>query len=199
MHWFDPQTWPRGPTYALAAIVACFELAVLARALSPDTHPVYHAYFIARTTTCLDKEIPETYRLGETISFLPDGAKAAAAIRVCGWTNPVGNGTHSKGESSRLRVALEEQHSDLDLTLHLVASKPQTVRVTANGTDIGKISVPGGDRQLAARFRVPKELARRGKSLEIELYYPDGILPNLRASNVHKRAIHLLSFRLEPA
>jgi hypothetical protein len=33
--------------------------------------------------------------------------------------------------------------------------------------------------------------------LEIELSYPDAILPNPRTSDVYKQAIRLVSFRLE--
>ena len=172
---------------------------VLYRALNPDVHPTYRAYFIDKTTTCLDKDIPETYSLGETVSFLPDGRREAAAIRVCGWSNPVGNGTHSIGESSRLRVRLDGEPRELELTLKLTSTKPQTVQVSANGAPVGQMSLPGSDAGFEGSFRIREEVVGPRTSLDVELSYPDAIPPGPRASEIYKRAVRLLSFRLSPA
>jgi hypothetical protein len=196
---YRPQNWPLPVTYGLAAAVAGFELFVLALALSPNVDPNYRAYFIDRTTTCLDKPIPATYLLGSTVSFLPDGKSAAEQIRVCGWTNPVGNGTHSMGTSSRLRVRLDVPPDNLRLVVEFTSSGPQRVTVSANGTAIGSVSLPGSDKVVLSRFPIARQLATMEKALDIEFAYPDAFLPNQRTSDVHSRAVRLLSFKLETA
>ena len=56
--------------YGFAAALALAQLVVLWLALHPVVAPDYAAYFLDRTTTCLNQQlVPGTYVLGETVSF----------------------------------------------------------------------------------------------------------------------------------
>ncbi|RVD45878.1 hypothetical protein EN741_03515, partial [Mesorhizobium sp. M4B.F.Ca.ET.019.03.1.1] len=70
--------------YGLAAALALSELAILTLALNPDVNGDYRAYYIDRTTTCLNRDAIGSYTPGRTISFRSDGARQTAAMRVCG-------------------------------------------------------------------------------------------------------------------
>ena len=42
--------------YALVALLAGGEVAILGLALNPQVHPDYRAFYIAETTTCLNRD-----------------------------------------------------------------------------------------------------------------------------------------------
>ena len=98
----------RTGTYVLAGLIALFEFAVFWLMLNPDVPPDYRAYYIEKTTTCLNQPVAGTYSLGTTIDFTPDGREAAKLLRVCGWEGPTGDGNHAVGTSARLRFVYAE-------------------------------------------------------------------------------------------
>jgi hypothetical protein len=111
----------------------------------------------------------------------------------------VGNGTHSIGQSSRLRVKFDKPPNDLAVFVKFTSSRPQRVVLSANGRVIGHMSLPGSEVEVEARFLVSREVAGLQESLEIEFEYPDAFLPNPRTSDTHRRAVRLLEFRVEPS
>lgn len=200
MPWYDAAnglTPLRAVAYAGAAALALGELAVLALALSPDVDAAYRAYYLDRTTTCLDRNVSGDYALGATVSFRPDGAEAMKDIRVCGLDGPVDDGTHSVGRSSRLRIVAT---SAAPLTLRLTfdragaaAGTTQRVRVVADGATAGE-AVAESDAAVTAEFALAPVLAD-GRA-EITLEYPDAVKPTPLTSETRLRAIRLLSFQL---
>lgn len=187
--------------YALTALVALAELAVFALALTPDVHPVYRAFFIDKTTTCLEKPVSGAYAPGTTLSFRPDGGKAAEAIKLCGWSGPVGDGTHSIGTSSRFRIALPPDAGALGLTLAMTTGRvaPQRVVVSANGVTLGEMTVDSPAVPTQATFELPAAVVAASATLDIAFGYPDAFLPGPRANEIYSRAVKLLTFRLAPA
>jgi hypothetical protein len=187
----------RAAAYAGAAALALGELAVLALALSPQVDATYRAYYIDRTTTCLDRRVSGDYALGETVSFRSDGAEAMKEIRVCGLDGPVDDGTHSVGTSSRLRVnARSAAPLVLRLTMNrakAAAAATQHVRVVVDGAPAGEITLDS-DADQAAEFALPAVLA--DGTAEITLEYADAVKPTPLASETRLRAIRLLSFQL---
>ncbi len=187
--------------YGLAGALALGELVIFARALSPDVPADYRAYFVDRTTTCRDQPVAGDYALGETVSFRPDGKAASLSIRVCGWDGPAGDGTHSVGDTSMIRVRRPEATA-LELTLSMVGIiRPPGVRqrvlISLNGIQAGVVELTDGE-ERAHTLRVP-EAAMAGDMLTIELRYPDAHLPAPRITETQKRAIKLTAFRLAPA
>ncbi|TIU31510.1 MAG: hypothetical protein E5W38_15750, partial [Mesorhizobium sp.] len=110
MPWSEPTRSAIPPLtlagYALAGALAAAEIAILALALNPQVDDDYRAYYIDKTTTCLNRDAVGRYTPGRTVSFRSDGASEAMGMMVCGWSGPVADGTHSLGETSRLRLAL---------------------------------------------------------------------------------------------
>lgn len=200
MPWYDAAnglTPLRAAAYAGAAALAFGELAILALALSPEVDATYRAYYLDRTTTCLDRRVSGDYALGATVSFRPDGAAAMKEIRVCGLDGPVDDGTHSVGTSSRLRVVAA---SASPLTLRLSFDRAgaargttQRVRVVVDGAPAGETAA-GGDEAVTAEFALPPVLA--DGAAEITLEYPDAVKPSPLTSETRLRAIRLLSFQL---
>ncbi len=200
MPWYDPKnglTPLRAAAYAGVAVLALGELAVFALALTPKVDAAYRAYYLDRTTTCLDRKVSGDYTLGTTVSFRSDGADAMKEIRVCGLDGPVDDGTHSVGTSSRLRIVAT---SAAPLTLRLTfdragaaAGTTQRVRVVADGATVGEIAADG-DAPVTAAFALPPVLA--DGAAEITLEYPDAVKPTPLTSETRLRAIRLLSFQL---
>ena len=191
----------RAGTYLLVAAIACVELAILATAVRPDVHPDYRAFYIDHTTTCLNRSVPGTYRLGDTISFLPEGGDQSVQVRVCGLSWPAGDGTHSLGHSSRLRFALGKTDGDLTAAVQLrSAIKPpnsrQRVLVFANDKQVADLTlVDQAVRDFT--FEIPKAvLARQADMLDVRFDYPDARPARRQLSETFDRAIKLLSFRL---
>jgi hypothetical protein len=184
--------------YLLLAVIVAFELFVMWCALHPNVPEDYRAYFIDHTTTCLNHPVSGAYRLGEVISFLPEGLAAAKPVRVCGWEGPVGNGTHAVGERSRLRFTFKERAANLVLTLEMIAveneAQPnQRVDVIVNGRTVQSLQV-GSDKLQTFRVPLPAKLveAADGK-LDVILDFPTALRMSPTDGNTRKRSIKLLS------
>lgn len=204
--------WSSGPRafrlarlggYTLAALLASAEATILAVALNPRVDADYRAFYIDRTTTCLNRNSSARYLFGETISFRRDGQKRAAGFKVCGWSSPAGDGTHSLGESSRLRLELPGVGSTVVATLELtpVLRPPQNeqrVRFLVNGILAEEIRLRGPETRTVS-FAVPPAALAHGRILDVTLQYPDAIPPTRSASDIYKRAVKLLSLRLDEA
>jgi len=187
--------------YLLAGALAAAEVTILMLALNPQVGSDYRAFYVDRTTTCLNRDAAGTYQLGQTVSFLRDGRKEANNIKVCGWTGPAGDGTHSLGETSRLRINAENLRTGLLATLEMSAViRPpvteQRVLVSINGVQVDRL-VLTSTAPRTVTFMVPPVALGGGKTIEIVFDYLDGIPPNRSASAIYKRAIKLVSFRLD--
>ena len=186
--------------YLLVGLVALFELGVFWLMLHPDVPPDYRAYYIDKTTTCLNQPVSGAYKLGTVIPFTPEGRYAAKPVRVCGWEGPTGDGTHAVGTSSRLRFTYAEPATALTLKLSMVAVKkdgqtiPQHVEIVANGALVATVPVTG---DTAQDFSLPLPAAD-GK-LEIELRFPDAVQMGPTDPDNRLRSIKLLSAALLPA
>ncbi|MER9415623.1 hypothetical protein NKI95_06500 [Mesorhizobium sp. M0306] len=188
--------------YALAAVLAGTEIVILALALNPNVNADYRAYYIDRTTTCLNRDAVGSYTLGETVSFRSDGAKKAAGMRVCGWSGPVADGTHSLGETSRLRLKIPPLRDSVTATLQMAAvirppQVTQRVMISVNGVRVHAVTLSGKEPRTVS-FVVPTAALAETRILDVAFDYLDGIPPSPAASNIYKRAIKLLSFRLDP-
>ncbi|MER9489733.1 hypothetical protein NKI50_27820 [Mesorhizobium sp. M0563] len=189
-------------SYALAAVLAGTEIVILALALNPNVNANYRAYYIDRTTTCLNRDAVGSYTLGETVSFRSDGAKKAAGMRVCGWSGPVADGTHSLGETSRLRLKIPPLHDSVTATLQMAAAiRPpqvtQRIIISVNGVRVHAVTLSGKEPRTVS-FVIPTAALAEARILDVAFDYLDGIPPSSAASNIYKRAIKLLSFRLDP-
>lgn len=194
--------------YALATLLAGSEVAILGLALNPQVHPDYRAFYIDETTTCLNRDRIGSYSLGETISFLHLGKqrermKRADSMKVCGWTGPTGDGTHSLGEASRLRVKIPEIPGDLTATLEMAPMlRPpqitQRVIISVNGVRVHETTLSGEAPQKVS-FVVPQAVLAGAEALDMAFDYPDSIRQTPVASNIYDRAIKLVSFRLDVA
>ncbi|TIT20646.1 MAG: hypothetical protein E5W70_20360 [Mesorhizobium sp.] len=188
--------------YALAAVLAGTEIVILALALNPNVNADYRAYYIDRTTTCLNRDAVGSYTFGETVSFRSDGAKKTAGMMICGWSGPVADGTHSLGETSRLRLKVPPLRDGLTATLQMAAvirppQVTQRVMISVNGVRVHAVTLSGKEPRKVS-FVIPPAVVAEPSTLDIAFDYLDGIPPSPAASNIYKRAIKLLSFRLDP-
>jgi len=187
--------------YLLVGLVALFELGVVWLMLHPDVSPDYRAYYIDKTTTCLNQPVSGSYRLGTVIAFTPEGADAAKPIRVCGWEGPAGDGTHAVGTSARLRFVYAEPATALTLQLSLVAVKkadlvvPQDVEVIANGKLLETLSL---NAPVPQQFSLSLPAPSDGR-LELELRFPDAVQMGPTDPDNRLRSIKLISAALLPA
>ncbi len=199
MRWFDRHPLALG-AYALAALLALFELAMLWQALNPDVPDTYRAYYIDHSTTCLPQPVTGAYRLGTLVDFR-SGGDETRELRPCGWDGPAGDGVHSIGERSQLQFHVGEP-LDLTLALELTAvtlpgPDRQHVLVSADGQPLGELVVtPGQTGQFA--LDIPATAVDQSGRLTITLDYPDAISPGPRTANTHWRAIKLSAARLAP-
>src|SRR5215217_2437428 len=114
--------------------------------VTPDVPEDYRAYYISKTTTCLNQPVSGQYA-GGMVSFLPDGGDAAKPIKVCGWEGPAGDGTHAVGTSARLRFALPQAVRNPVLRVEMIAVEKdgrgvtQRVDVLVDGEPVGEIMV----------------------------------------------------------
>ena len=184
--------------YAIAGVVALFELGVTWVSLHPHVPADYRAYYLDRSTTCLNEPVPGTYMPGMTLKTVSGHEAAVKDINVCGWEGPVGNGLHAVGEQSRLRLTVWPTTQDQILMLEMsavdmAAAGGQPVEVVVNGASLGSVSVFTGTPQ-SFTFAVPAALTSTG-ALDIELRYPDAILISPQDSNTRKRSIKLTAVR----
>lgn len=187
--------------YALAAVLALFELAVLWQALHPNVSADYRAYYIDRTTTCLPQPVTGEYVLGTELDFRSEGDETRE-LRPCGWTGPAGDGTHSVGETSRLRFAVDA-NGPLTLMLELTGvtlpgPAQQRVLISANGHDIGEIAVTP-DKTERFAISIPASALDDDGFVDLKFDYPDAISPGKRVSNTYWRSVKLTAASLSPA
>ncbi|CAN7294514.1 hypothetical protein [Devosia sp. LjRoot3] len=187
--------------YALAAILALFELAVLWQALHPNVSADYRAYYIDRTTTCLPQPVTGEYVLGTELNFRSEGDETRE-LRPCGWTGPAGDGTHSVGETSRLRFAIDAK-GPLTLMLELTGvtlpgPAQQRVLISANGHDIGEVAVTP-DQTERFVISIPAGALDDDGFVDLKFDYPDAISPGKRVSNTYWRSVKLTAASLSPA
>jgi hypothetical protein len=187
--------------YGLALLVGLFELAALWLALHPHVDANYRAYFLDKTTTCLDHAVPGDYAIGERLSFTSEGYGPAAATRVCGWSGPAGDGTHSIGEESRLRLVWSGTAvpSRLEITLTAVEREGhprQRVVLRGNGVSIGEVTIPAGETRAFSLPLTAAVFLSRPHRLDLELEYPDAIRMYPTDADIIKRAIKLVQLTL---
>lgn len=188
--------------YGVVALAIAFELVVVWFMLHPQVPPDFRAYYIDRTTTCLNQPVSGDYALGMTVSFRSDGLELAKPLRVCGWEGPAGDGTHAVGTSSRLRFAVPAtEQGPLFLSLKLVAVErdghpSQRIVIEANGMELGTATALAGV-PLEVDLEIPAEVIATGAgALDVTLHFPDAISMSPSDSDTRWRSIKLLSARL---
>lgn len=191
-------------TYGLVALIALFELCVFWLMLHPNVSPDFRAYYIDKTTTCLNQPVAGTYKLGTTVDFTPTGREVAKPIRVCGWEGPVGDGNHAVGTSSRLRFVYAEPAAPavLNLSMHAVKSDSQPtqrVEIVFNGELIDTVTVSADPPQDFAISIPPALAATANGRVELELRFPDALQMGDNDPDNRRRSIKLLSAALLPA
>lgn len=186
--------------YALAALLALLELAVLWQALHPQVSENYRAYYLDHTTTCLPQPVTADYDLGAALDFRSSGDDTRE-LRPCGWDGPAGDGVHSIGTSSRLQFEIGNPQP-LTLMLELTAvtlpgPAQQRVVLSANDIALDELLVTPGE---VDRFTVDIPAAAIGEDgvLSLLFDYPDAISPGPRTANTHWRAIKLSAATLSP-
>lgn len=196
--------WPKSrwalPLYAVAAMLAVAEIAVLWVAVHPQVSPEFRAYYIDRTTTCLPQPVTGAYTLGEEIDFRSGGSDTRELLS-CGWNGPAGDGMHALGETSRLRFATGAAQS-LTLTLEMtgvtIPGPPeQIVDVAVNETPVGKAVLKPGETQKLS-FVVPMSALAGSAFADVRLDFPNAITPRDGIANNYKRSIKLVSASLSP-
>jgi hypothetical protein len=187
--------------YLLVGLVALFELGVVWLMLHPQVPPDYRAYYIDKTTTCLNQPVSGQYALGTTVRFTPEDRDAAKLIRVCGWEGPAGDGNHAVGTSARLRFVYAKPATALTLQLAMVAIQkggatvPQRVEIVANGTLLDTVTL---DQPTPQQVSLPLPAPADGR-LELELRFPDAVQMGPTDPDNRLRSIKLLSAALLPA
>jgi hypothetical protein len=190
--------------YTLVALLALFELGVLWLMLHPQVPADYRAYYIDRTTTCLNQPVSGKYVLGETISFSTDGVEAADLVKVCGWGGPGPEGTDALGRTSRLRFAVDARQSAITLTLEIRGlihplQARQEVMVSANDAQIGRVSVPSGA-TVETHLPISAELVDDGRGyVDVVLELPNALRLAPGDTDIGLRSVTLVSLRLSPA
>jgi hypothetical protein len=190
--------------YILVALIALFELGVMWLMLHPNVPADYRAYYIDKTTTCMNQPVAGTYTLGKVIDFMPPGRDAARPIRVCGWEGPVGDGNHAVGTSARLRFVYPERATGLTVQLEMVAVKnngqpTQRVDVLFNGEKLDTVRVASDAPQDFA-VSVPSALvAAANGHVELELVFPDALQMGPTDPDNRRRSIKLISAALSPS
>ena len=191
--------------YGLVAVAIAFELGVTWLALHPAVDENYRAYYLDKSTTCLNKPVSGAYAFGEQLSFLPDGHAAALKVRVCGWDGPAGDGTHSVGTTSRLRFDVPASADDVVMTLEMSAvggaghPAQQRVEITANNARVGEMTIAAGSLQTAS-FAIPASVINRATGqVDIVLAYPNAVQMFPGDSDTHWRSIKLRWVRLRRA
>nr|WP_295883780.1 hypothetical protein [uncultured Devosia sp.] len=188
--------------YGVVALAIAFELVVAWFMLHPQVPADYRAYYIDRTTTCLNQPVSGDYALGTTVSFRSDGLELAKPLRVCGWEGPAGDGTHAVGTSSRLRFAIPAaERGPLFLSLDMVAISreghpAQRIGIEANGMELGVANALAGV-PLEVDLEIPAETIAAGTgAVDVILHFPDAISMSPSDSDTRWRSVKLLSARL---
>lgn len=203
-------TWRRnsvlaGLAYAMVAVLAAGELYLTYLVFHPTAGPLYRAYYIDQTTTCATQLLMEgTYTLGTVVAFWTDGnPDQTRELKLCGWEGPVGDGTHSVGETSRLRFAIPQDVGALSLAFEMTAiegeDRPtQRVIVSANGTRMGEIAIPPGRKGGFGAVIPAAALAAGEGFVDLDFDFPNAVSMSPSDNNTRKRAVKLLSVRLQP-
>lgn len=188
--------------YVAAACLALAELVVFWLALHPHVSADYRAYYIDKTTTCLNQPVAGYYVVGTELSFRSQGYNILSKnVRVCGWDGPAGDGLHSVGKSSRLRFAFGTQPPPTRMHIAMTAithegAPLQRVDLVGNDIVLGSMTIREGKTQ-SADFDIPAKVfdATPGR-LELTLDYRDAVRMSPTQSDTQNRAIKLLSARL---
>lgn len=188
--------------YGLVALFGAFELYTLWLMVNPDVPPDYDAYYISKTTTCLNQPVSGAYA-GGVVSFLPDGAEAAKPIKVCGWEGPAGDGTHAVGTSARLRFTLTEPVRTPVLRVEAVAVEKagqgmdQRVDVLLDGEPVGEILITAGGPKT---FDVPLNLPVAGAgTYDVTFEFPEAVKMGPTDPQTRWRSIKLSAAGIVPA
>jgi hypothetical protein len=188
--------------YGVVALAIVFELIVVWWMLHPQVPDDYRAYYIDKSTTCLNQPVSGDYALGSLVSFRDDGAEPAKPLRVCGWSGPAGDGTHAMGQTSRLRFTLPAGTTGpLALDLELVAIEregypSQRVAISVNGVALETVTALAGQ-PLTVALQIPAAaIAAQPDRVELFLDFPDAIRMGPSDSNTRMRSIKLLAARL---
>jgi hypothetical protein len=186
----------------LIVLVAGLELFIAWLALHPNVDANYRAYYIDQTTTCLNKPVTGEYRLGATVSFMPDDQRDARHLRVCGWAGPGGDGTHSVGTISRLRFAVAPPKGNLILQMWVTAiiapdGRAQHIILrSGTGVAIGEATIPAGETRALEFIVPPAAISRTRERLDLFIRFPTAAAMAPHVGDTDYRSIKLMSVQL---
>lgn len=189
--------------YASAALLFALEAGVVWLMLHPNVPEDFRAYYIDRTTTCLNQPVSGAYAFGTTVSFLPEGVDVAKPLRVCGWEGPAGDGTHAVGTSSRLRFVGTASSGPQVLQLELAAVtkdgvvQPQRVDVVVDGEPVGQLRVDEAEPDVFS-LALPADVTADGH-VEMLLEFPDAVRMGRTDPDTRWRSVKLTSAGVVPA
>lgn len=202
----DSAQIPRRPRlaplfYGLALLIALAELGIVWLMLHPSADKDYADFYIHHITTCLNQPKAGPYVLGEVTSFASEGYGPGAAMRICGWDGPAGDGLHSVGTTSRLRLSFAPIESDGLLRISLTGVDPGTAPehrfdLMANGTKVATLAV---EKSKTRAFSVPLPkavLAAEPGVLDLVFAYHDAVRVGPDDTDGQRRTIKLLSLQL---
>lgn len=183
--------------YGLAALLFAFELGVVWLMLHPQVPDTYRAYYIDRTTTCLDQPVSGTYRFQTLVPFLPGAAETGKPLRVCGWEGPAGDGLHAVGTSARLRFSgtapdgTTRLRADLSAVTRRGEVQPQTVIVVIDGVEAARWDVTSADPSTFTAMLPAGSLA--DGRLEVEFRLPQAVKMGPTDPDTRWRSVRLLA------
>jgi hypothetical protein len=134
------------PVIAIAALAA-LELALVGFAVgTSDVSENYRAYYIERTTGCIDRPAIGSYRLGETLSLSQHEDSAFAKVLACGFGYGQRGGTWLQGNLAKLQFTDPPPSGPLvfefKATPELYDDQPtQQLTLLANGMTVATIDM----------------------------------------------------------
>lgn len=189
----------RIPLIAIAAL-ALAELLLIGYAATPAVTDNYRAYYIDRSTTCLERPASGTYRFGKTLQ-LREGADAAfSKLVVCGFGYGQPDGAWLQGNVAKLEFS-DPPAGPLVLEFNAAAVlnsnwPSQHLTIRANGEAVGSFDFAGPD-NVVHRVAIPADIVTRNpERLELNLELADTRTDRSTPLTAQRRSLFLRWIRL---
>lgn len=178
---------------AALPLLAALEIGVVAYAVVPNVPDSYRAFYIDRSSWCLELEPSGEYELGTTISLARGGGPDFDKVFRCGFGVTVRDGTFLKGNLAKLDFRLPLDAADLIFSFDGRPVEPAIMHVRANGTDIATLDVADAG---SFSIRIPASIVAASPGrLHLDLRLEDSGPPD----HPQRDRILFHSLRLSPA
>jgi hypothetical protein len=197
--WSDsPRPAPAPLQRILLAAVIAANLAIAAIALAPNVPAAYRAYFITRTSDCLERPVDGGATVNEPMA-LTDHSSWTQHIVACGVADPEPDGTWTLGKRAELLVRIPKANyrATLDIADVFIAGivHQQQVDVLVGGATVKTTTfTAGGSRQVG--FSVPSSLLKADGVTSIAILLPDAQSSRARGEQ-RPLGIKLAAIRLD--